>query len=294
VSRVRALVLTGAVFLGGFTTLLFGAAGGAPTTKVTCYTVTGVFKESRSAGRVAVIAHEKIPGYMDAMTMPFNVKKPSELKGIQPGDTLAFRLSVTETDDWIDQIKKVGSRATPASPALPATEVANQLVPGALLPDCILTNQDGRMIHTSDYRGQALAFTFFFSRCPLPSFCPRMNNNLSAAQRVLRPDATHTNWQLLSISFDPGFDTPERLKNFASFQQADPYHWDFASSSRAVVKELGGAFGLQFWQENGSISHNLRTVVVNAAGRVQKVFTGNEWQPAELAEEMRKAMTAGP
>jgi protein SCO1/2 len=57
------------------------------------------------------------------------------------------------------------------------------------------------------------------------------------------------------------------------------------------VRKLGGSFGLEFWRENGTLNHNLRTVVVNTEGRVQRVFRGNEWQPAELVAEMAKAMS---
>ncbi len=261
-----------------------------PVTNVTSYFVKGVFEESRSAGRQAVIAHETIPGYMDAMIMSFNVKIPAELKGLRPGDMITFRLSVTDTEDWVDEIKKAGGRgATPKSP-LPLADTMQQLGPGALLPECILTNQAGQIVHLSDFKGQALAFTFFFSRCPLPTFCPRMNNNFAAVLQALDLDATRTNWQLLSLSFDPSFDTPELLRGFAKLHQSDPQHWNFATSSSDEIRKLGGAFGLKFWHENGSFSHNLRTVVIGCSGRVQKVFTGNEWQPGELVAEMKKAM----
>ena len=86
-----------------------------------------------------------------------------------------------------------------------------ELEPGALLPDCILTNQSGQAFHLGEFKGRALAFTFFFSRCPLPTFCPLMNRNLAAVQRALQSEVTRTNWQLLSISFDPEFDTPAHL-----------------------------------------------------------------------------------
>jgi protein SCO1/2 len=259
---------------------------------VTTYFVKGVFEESRSAGRQAVIAHEIIPGYMEAMTMPFNVKIPAELNGLRPGDKITFRLSVTDTDDWIDEIKKAGGRGATPKSAQPVADAVQELEPGALLPECILTNQSGLIVHMRDFKGQALAFTFFFSRCPLPTFCPRMNNNFAAVLQTLESDATRTNWQLLSLSFDPGFDTPEHLRDFATLQQIDPKHWNFATSSSEEIRKLGGAFGLKFWHENGSFSHNLRTVVVGSSGRVQKVFTGNEWQPGDLVAEMRRAMAA--
>lgn len=257
------------------------------------YDVKGVFQESRSAGHTAVIAHETIPGYMAGMTMPFNVKDPAEVSGLQTGDKITFRLSVTGTDAWIDEIKNTGERVVIPKPVAPEPmNFVQELEPGALLPDCILTNQSGRAFHLGEFKGRALSFTFFFSRCPLPTFCPLMNSNLAAVQRALRLEVTRTNWQLLSISFDPEFDTPAHLSDYARIYQNDPRHWNFATSGLEEIHKLGGAFGLMFWSENGTISHNLRTVVVDASGRVQKVFTDNEWQPTDLVLEMKKAMEA--
>ena len=286
------VAIAGTVIMAFATGPLMPKACADSATNVTIYFVRGVFEESRSAGRQAVIAHEAITGYMDAMTMPFNVKFPSELKGLRPGDKITFRLSVTDTQDWIDEIKKTGRGAATSKPAQPQADTTPQLEPGALLPECILTNQAGQIVRTGDFKGQALAFTFFFSRCPLPTLCPRMNNNFAAVQQALKADGGLTNWQLLSLSFDPGFDTPEHLRDFATLQPIDTRHWNFATSSAQEIRKLGGAFGLKFWHENGSFSHNLRTVVVDCSGRIQKVFTGNEWQPGELAAEMRKAMAA--
>src|SRR5580765_2779677 len=254
---------------------LTGVCGDLPANaNVTTYAVKGVFNEAKSGGRTAVIAHENIPGYMDAMTMPFNVKSPAEIRTLQAGDVITFRLSVTDTDDWIDQVKKVG-RARPrtiaeAGPPMWADSLGD-VGAGEPVPECVLTNQDGRRIRMADFKGQALAFTFFFSRCPLPTYCPRLNNNFAAVQQALAEGA-RTNWQLLSISFDPAFDTPEQLSDVAARQKIDPRHWNFATSSSAEVRKLGGSFGLEFWRENGTLNHNLRTVVVNAQGRVQRVF----------------------
>jgi Cu/Ag efflux protein CusF len=132
-----------------------------PATRVTTYTVKGVFEESRSGGRQAVITHETIPGYMDAMTMPFNVRDPAELGGVQPGDKITFRLSVTDTEDWIDEIKKAGGRSATTRSVAAKSDTIKELEPGALLPECIVTNQAGQIIHMSDFKGQVLAFTFF-------------------------------------------------------------------------------------------------------------------------------------
>src|SRR5208337_244293 len=119
----------------------------------------------------------------------FNVKKPAELADLQPGDRITFRLAVTETEDWIDEIKKTGQGAPISKSAQPQPmNFVEELKPGAMLPDFVLTNQSGQAFHMSEFKGRALAFTFFFSRCPLPTYCPRMNSNLAAVQQELQAD----------------------------------------------------------------------------------------------------------
>ena len=264
------------------------------STNVVRYSVKGVFLESRGSGNKAVIRHETIPGYMEAMTMTFNVKRPDELKGLKPGDEIRFRLNVTDTQDWIDEIQRTGTKGgTVRAPVAERSWVA-ELEPGAAVPGFVLTNQNGKAFRLDEFKGQALAFTFFFSRCPLPTFCPRMNHNLAAVQTALQADASHTNWQLLSISFDPQFDTPAKLATHAALYHADTNHWNFATGSPETIRQLSGAFGLMVMPNGSSFDHNLRTVVVNPEGRVQKVFTDNEWAPAELANVMRNAMSNKP
>lgn len=274
------------------------------STNVTAYEVKGVLKEIRAQGWKALIAHEDIPGYMEAMTMLLDVKTTNDLAGLTSGDSIRFRMLVTDSDGWIDRVQRIGtnvasagmSNSTAVAAAKPksAFEEVRELGPGDPLPDCALTNQLGQAIHLSGFRGKALALTFIFTRCPFPTMCPRMNNNFGAAQRELSKPGNGTNWHLLSISFDPGWDTPARLANYARIYRHDSAHWSFATGAAEDVRKLGESFGLLFYTKGGSIEHNVRTVVVDVAGQVQKVFTSNEWTPAELVGEMKKTIIGQP
>lgn len=266
------------------------------TTNVSAYEVKGVLKEIRAGGWKALIAHEDIPGYMEAMTMLLDVKATNELAGLQAGDAVTFRMLVTETDGWIDRVTKVGS-AFPVAASVRSTVsdgIYEELEPGSPLPDCVLTNQLGQQFRLGDFKGRALAFTFIFTRCPFPVYCPRMNQNFSTVQRELSKPGMGTNWQLLSISFDPEFDTPARLAKYAQQYRHDPAHWSFATGATDDIRKLGSGFSLAFWREGALFNHNVRTVVVDPLGRVYRMFPGNEWTPGELAEAMTKAMSIKP
>ena len=60
------------------------------------------------------------------------------------------------------------------------------------------------------------------------------------------------------------------------------------------ITAIGEQFGLMFWHEERSNSHNLRTVVVDSCGRVQKILPENEWTSDELVAEMPEAAKKAP
>jgi protein SCO1/2 len=98
------------------------------------------------------------------------------------------------------------------------------------------------------------------------------------------------NWRLLTISFDPDFDTPAILKGYGERYQYDSNHWTLATGNLTDITAIAEQFGQTFWHdETGSITHNLRAVVVDPAGRVQKIIVGNKWTSDELVDEIVQA-----
>ncbi len=293
-------VLLGAVTLACKDTTKGASAPGATNQQI--FQVKGVVKEVEPARKKVKIAHEEIPGYMEAMTMLLDVKDAKELAGLSPGDNISFRMIVTDDDGWVDQIKKLGATSGVVAPVVSSApdnfrrvREVEPLKVGDAMPDYRFTNQLGQAVSLRDFKGQALAFTFIFTRCPFPTFCPRMSSNFADAHKQLQALTNGpANWHLLTISFDPEFDTPATLANYAKRFKHDPKHWSFVTGELIDVTAISEQFGLMFWKEGGNINHNLRTVVVDAAGRVQKVYTENEWKVDDLVSEMVKAAAAKP
>jgi protein SCO1/2 len=166
-----------------------------------------------------------------------------------------------------------------------------ELKAGDTLPNYVLTAEDGKLIRVSDFRGKAVAFTFFFTRCPLPDYCPRMNTDFAQTRSLLLKDASApTNWQIISISFDPEFDTPEVLSRYArAYRGDDPSRWIFATGTTNALADAALHLDLMVMRQGGSITHNLRTVVLDAEGRIYQQFDGNEWTPQQLADAINQA-----
>ena len=254
------------------------------------YHLTGVVQEVRDGGEY-VVAHEDIPGFMPAMTMPFHVRRAQG--AVQPGDKIDATLVVTDKESWLEDL-------TVKARGLPTTKRGSGLQPmgaavGDLVGDFGLVNQDGHAIHLGDYRGRTLVLTFIYTRCPLPEFCPLMMRNFQKLDDGLAGDAallgrTH----LLSISFDTAFDTPEVLRSFGSAFVKDRgngrfAHWELATGSPQQIKAVADYFGLVFWGEEGQITHSLCTAIVAADGRVAKVYRDNLWTVEEALAEIRRA-----
>ncbi len=279
-----------------FLLLLFGLTGCRPATespeiKAKTYLVRGIVQEIPTDKKHATIKHEAIPGYMAAMTMDFSVKNTNVLNGFSAGDEITFNLCVTTNDDWIEALKLAGKTTVPVTPTWRIVE--SELNVGDPLPDFEFTGEDGNSFRLSDFRGSAVAFTFFFTSCPLPEFCPRMNQNFAEARKLLLAETNAPlNWQLLSISFDPSFDQPEIIHGYAKFYRGeDTNRWRFAVATTNTLAGLAPKVDLNFWRENGSISHNLRTVVLDGNGKISHQFDGNDWTPAQLAKAIRVAQT---
>jgi protein SCO1/2 len=257
----------------------------------TSYSARGVVEKITPDLRTATIHTETIRGYMDEMTMDYAVGATNELSGISPGDKINFTLVVSNNTDWIEGIHRTGHSDSELTNNPPAHDTETELGVGDRLPDGALNSEDGREIHFSDFRGKALAFTFFYTRCPLPNYCPLMNRNFADARKLIssKSDAP-ANWEFLSISFDPATDTPPVLASYGGFyRDGNSRNWLFASAPTNTLAMLGATLDLMVFREGSSISHNLRTVVLDPKGRIYREFDGNEWTPGDLATAVMQA-----
>lgn len=238
-------------------------------------------------GATVSIAHEAIPGYMDAMTMPFNLKDERLLKELAEGDRISAILVVSGSRSWLEEV--VWSREAAVAPgAVGGGATSNQPAPGSQIPDFALLNQDGKQISIDKYRGAALVLTFIYTRCPLPDYCPLMTTNFAEIEKTLRGDpATYSNGLLLSISVDPQYDTPKVLRAYGTAMGSDFKRWEFATGTRDQVKAIAEYFGLTYWTEGDQIIHGLRTAVIDEEGRLVKLFNGNEWKPEQVLSELK-------
>jgi protein SCO1/2 len=253
------------------------------------FNARGVILEIKP-NHIVVIRHEAISNYMAAMTMPFPVKDPSALAGLERGDEVMFRLHVTDTESWVDHFTKISKVALPSEPQPPKMSAANS---EKWLLDYKFTNELGQAVSFNDFRGQALAITFFYTRCPLPDYCPRLSKNFQeASEKLQQMTNMPANWHLISVTFDPEFDTPAVLKNYGEDYHYDPTHWSFLTGPPDKIAEFAHASGVEFEADGGTINHNFRTLIVNPQGHLQTIFPVSGDLSEQIVSEIIKAMTS--
>ena len=241
--------------------------------------------------QLATVKHEEIKGFMMAMTMAYKVSDPKLLNGIAPGDLINATLVVEPNGAYLSDVKKVGEAPLEkAADAPSATSGFELLKPGEQVPDADFVDQNGKKRTFSSFKGAPVALTFMYTTCPLPDFCPLMDRNFAAVQETIKSDPTLKSVHLVSISFDPVTDTPAVLKQHATELRADPARWTFLTGDRDTIDQFASRLGLAITRDQAnpvSIAHNLRTAIVDAEGRLVKVYTGNEWKPDQLAADLK-------
>jgi protein SCO1 len=242
---------------------------------------------------LVTISHGDIKGYMPGMTMPFTVPNDSDLQILAPDDEVTATLVVDGPHSWLENLIITHESANPS--AMPGVVMAK---PGDEVPNFTLRNQDNREIHIHNYHGKVLLLTFIYTRCPVPEYCNLMSDNFAQIDRQLGQDpGLYAKTHLLSISIDPSYDTPKVLRSYGAahterYQNETFAHWEFATGTSEQVKDIAQFFGLTYFPENDQIIHSLRTAIIGSDGKVEKIYSGNEWKPEEMVEEMKKTLTA--
>ncbi len=263
-----------------------------PDSSAHSYQVRGIVRGFAPDRSTVSIEHENIPGFMPSMTMPFSVKDEKEVASLKIGDGISFRMTVTDKDLFLDQVKKIPASEVRVAEPTPASTVSStasaRLREGDVVPSFTLTNQNGDPVMLDTFRGQPFLLTFIFTRCPIPTFCPRIAQHFSELQQAIKSEAGAAGkTRLLSITLDPQFDTPEILLSYAQQQKADLQIWTFATGAPAEIDKLTQSFAVFVQPEGGTISHGLATVLVGSDGKVVKIWRGNSWKPSEVVDELR-------
>ena len=271
--------------------ILMVAAGCRPAEPVREYRLVGqILAVDHQRNRVT-IRHQDIDGFMPGMTMPFPVRDVSLLNGRDAGELVEATLSVQGTDAWVSRLTVTGKAPITEAAPLPG------LGPGDRIADASLVDQDGAPMRVADLRGHAAVVSFIYTRCPLADYCPRMSRDFADIDHVLAKDpALYKDTHLLSVSFDPKYDTPKVLRSYGGaytgrYTEETFKHWDFAAPSEKELPKVLHFFLVGVTPgPKTTLTHSLSTVVITPDGKIYKWYPTNDWKPEQLVSDVKQLL----
>jgi len=264
------------------------------------HAVQGIVIEVNPGKKLIVVSCDAIPGYMEAMVMPFSVRGSQNLKTFVPGTPVRFNMVANGSEDYADNLQVVQMTNYESEPTEAArlTFLHRSLDPGAAakivpvgqsVPDFTLTDQAQKTTHLSQFKGKVVALTFAYSRCPNPNYCFRLSNNLSRLERRFRSSAG-SDLILMTIVIDPDQDRGKALQKYADTWKADPAAWRFLTGPIADVRAIAERFGMNFWADEGFLTHTFHTVVIDREGNLAANLEGNQFSAEQLGDLVETVM----
>jgi protein SCO1 len=259
------------------------------------HSVTGMVLKVDRSEKTMVVSCESIPGYMEAMTMPFSVRDSKALDTLQPGATVEFTWVVGKDSSYADnvQVRPYDNLELDPSQArrmkllekmvAPAAVGAGTVAIGQSVPDFVLTDQNRQRVALSQFSGKVVAITFIYSRCPFPNYCFRLSNNFGQLQKRFKRQMGK-DLVLLSIVIDPANDGPEALTNYAHIWKADSDGWHFLTGPLPEIQQVARKFDMNFYPDEALLVHSFHTAVIDRQARLAANIESNSFTAQQLGD----------
>jgi protein SCO1 len=263
------------------------------------YPVTGMVLKVDPARLRFVASIEQIPGFMAAMTMPFEVRDARELAGLVPGATVDFTLVVDTRSSYAEALRIRRYQGVEQDPStarrlsllkqLSGAGAATPLQIGEAVPDFTLTDQKSRRLSLTQLRGKVVAINFMYTTCQLPDFCLRIVNHFGVLQKRFKSELGR-DLVLLTITFDPARDQPDVLDQYSRQWNANPDTWRFLTGSLPEVRRVLALFGVAAFPDDGLMDHSLHTALVDRRGTLVANIEGNQYSSDQLVDLTRTVL----
>lgn len=158
-----------------------------------------------------------------------------------------------------------------------------------------LMNQNGEKVFFPEaVKGKIAVVGYIFTNCP--DICPLTTNNMRLIQQKLREEEIG-NIEFVSISFDPGTDTPEVLRKFAGIRNLDLSNWMFLTGQKSITDSLIHRVGVFAVPSDSTVfsdgrkiyyyTHTDRIHLVDTNGKIRKEYQGSKINIEEITEDIK-------
>ncbi len=161
-----------------------------------------------------------------------------------------------------------------------------------VIPEFSFVNQDGQPVGSKEMEGKITIVDFFFTSCP--SICPVMSTEMERVQDMFRDNPKV---QIMSISIDPEYDTPQILKDYSIEHGAVSGKWHFLSGPKLETYQLARCgFVLPTIDGNGiadDFVHSDKFILIDELGRIRGYYSGTNREDVDLLMLETKVLLHG-
>ncbi len=148
-------------------------------------------------------------------------------------------------------------------------------------PEFRLTDQFGKVISLSQFRGQPVVLTFMYTHCP--DECPLTAEKLHSVIQKLGSDAQHV--AVLAVSVDPPRDTTDAAISFSKAHNMLDY-WHFLIGTQQTLTPIWSSYNVFAQPAQTTVNHTLPVYLIDKRGH-ERVYLDNDFTVAQLTEDLK-------
>lgn len=153
---------------------------------------------------------------------------------------------------------------------------------GTPAPDFRLTDQFGKQISLSQFRGEPVVLTFLYTHCP--NVCPLTAEKLHATLNALGSQAQHVT--ILAVSVDPKGDTRTSVINFSNVHHM-LNSWHYLTGTEQQLSPVWSAYSMYASVASANtVDHSTGLYVIDKQGKEQ-VFLSDTFAPSQLETDLK-------
>jgi len=169
---------------------------------------------------------------------------------------------------------------------------ASQQAIGVTLGDHPLTDDQGRALSLSDFRGKPLVLSLIYTSCY--HTCPMTTRHLSKVVEKAREALGTDRFAVALLGFDAQHDSPQAMRYFAGKQGVEDADWYLLSASGDTVNALTQELGFAFFSSPNGFDHIVQASIIDADGRIYRQVYGEVFDTPLLVEPLKELVLGRP
>ena len=165
-------------------------------------------------------------------------------------------------------------------------------------PNFTLVDQDERKVSLRDLRGKVVLIDFIFTYCP--AGCLLSTGKLRHVQHVLGGKDLH----IVSVSIDPGHDTPPVLRAYGKKFTVDFGRWSFLTGTADEIEQVRTLYRIPLQRQakrdaEGDVraiaisDHGLKAYAVDRQGMKRFEYWGQDFDPKVAIQDVTTLLEEG-